>query len=308
MCKVPTIVGAVVLAATAAFGQYTNIAWISFHPGDNQPTAAAAARGFTQAPDAGYTQLLANNGYSVTRFVTQDNPPQSLIDQLNTFDLIIISRSVNSAHYQQPNETLAWNSSITKPLMILGGYVLRESRLGYVTGNTIPDTTNAIRLQIEQPSHPIFQGIARDAQNVMLNPYADIVTLVVSGTNNVQRGISVVTDPLDGGGTILATVAPADAGPVGGTRMIIAEWSAGATLTPSDGGARNEVLGSRRMVFLTGSRESATVGTSEVAGVFDLIGDGPQLFLNAVAYMIPEPSSAALLLLGGLPVLLRRRR
>lgn len=308
MRHVSALVGALVCAATSAFGASGNIAWISFHPGDNQPTAAAAARGFTQAPDAGYTQLLANNGYTVTRFVTQDNPPQSLIDQLNTFDLIIISRSVNSGHYQQSSETLAWNTGITKPLMILGGYVLRENRLGYVTGTTIPDTANAIRLQIEQPAHPIFQGIALDAQNVMLNPYAGIITLVVDGTNNVQRGISVVTDPLDGGGTILATVAPADAGPVGGTRMIIAEWSAGATLTPSDGGARSEVLGSHRLVFLTGSRESATIGTSEVAGVFDLIGDGPQLFLNAVAYMIPEPSSAALLLLGGLPWLLRRRR
>jgi len=32
------------------------------------------------------------------------------------------------------------------------------------------------------------------------------------------------------------------------------------------------------------------------------------LFLNAVAYMIPEPSSLGLLLLGGLPLLLWRRR
>ncbi|NGO39651.1 PEP-CTERM sorting domain-containing protein [Limisphaera ngatamarikiensis] len=285
-----------------------NIAWISFHPGDNQPSAAAAARGFTQAPDAGYTQLLTANGYSVTRFLTQDNPPQSLIDQLNTFDLIIISRSVNSAHYQQSNETYAWNTAITKPVMILGGYVLRDNRLGYVTASTTPiDTTNDIRLLVEQPAHPIFNGIQLDQNNITVNPYATIVTAIIDGTNNVQRGISVSPDPLDGGGTILARIAPADAGPVGGTRMIIAEWPAGATLTPSDGGARNEILGGRRLVFLTGSRERDQV-TSEVAGIFDLIGDGPQLLLNAVAYMIPEPNTAALLLLGGLPLLFLRRR
>jgi len=307
MRTVSALCGVVTMAAVTTWAQ-GNIAWISFHSGDNQPSAAAAARGFTQAPDVGYTSLLTAQGYSVTRFLTQDSPPQSLIDQLNTFDLIIISRSVSSSHYQQPDETLAWNSLITKPVMILGGYILRESRLGFTTGTTIPDTTNDIRLRIEQPAHPIFNGVSLDAQNVMLNPYATIITAVIDGTNNVQRGISVNTDPLDGGGTILATIAPDDAGPVGGTRMIIAEWPAGATLTPSDGGVRSEVLGGRRLVFLTGSRESGTAGTSEVAGIFDLIGDGPQLFLNAVAYMIPEPNTAALLLLGGLPLLFLRRR
>jgi hypothetical protein len=307
MRSISALCGAVSLEAFTALAG-GNIAWISFHPGDNQPSAAVAARGFTQAPDAGYTQLLTANGYSVTRFLTQDNPPQSLIDTLNKFDLIIISRSVSSGHYQQSNETYAWNTAITKPVMILGGYVLRDNRLGYVTGNNIPDTTGDIRLLVEQPAHPIFNGIQLDQNNITVNPYATIVTAIIDGTNNVQRGISVPTDPLDGGGTILASIAPADAGPVDGTRMIIAEWPAGATLTPSDGGARNEILGGRRLVFLTGSRESATANTSEVAGIFDLIGDGPQLFLNAVAYMIPEPSTAALLLLGGLPLLLLRRR
>jgi hypothetical protein len=306
MRGVSALCGAVSLAAFTALAG-GNIAWISFHQGDNQPSTAAAARGFTQAPDAGYTQLLTANGYSVTRFLTTDNPPQSLIDTLNTFDLIIISRSVSSAHYQQSNETYAWNTAITKPVMILGGYVLRDNRLGYVTGNTIPDTTGDIRLLVEQPAHPIFNGIQLDQNNITVNPYATIVTAIIDGTNSVQRGISVPTDPLDGGGTILARIAPADAGPVGGTRMIIAEWPAGATLTPSDGGARNEILGGRRLVFLTGSRERDGV-TAEVAGIFDLIGDGPQLFLNAVAYMIPEPSTAALLLLGGLPLLFLRRR
>lgn len=298
------------LIAAGAFAAFTasanlgNIAWVSFHPGDNTPTAAAANLGFTQAPDAGYTTLLASQGYNVTRFVTQDNAPVSLIQQLNTFDLVIISRSVPSGHYEVAAETAAYNTQIIKPMMILGGYVLRDNRLGFVTGNTIPDTTTTIRLQVEQPSHPIFAGIQLNAQNITINPYAQVVTAIVSGTNSLQRGISVPSDPLDGGGTLLATIAPDDAGPVGGTRMIIAEWPAGAVLTP---GGRSEALGGRRLVFLTGSRERDGL-SSEIAGIYDLIGDGPQLFLNAVAYMIPEPNGAALLLLGGLPLLWYRRR
>jgi hypothetical protein len=310
MQKRSALLGLAVLVATAASVQasYTNIAWVSFHPGDNQPSAAVAALGFTQAPDAPYTQLLSAQGYNVTRFVTQDNAPSALINALNTNDLVIISRSVPSGHYEVAAETLAWNSLITKPMMILGGYVLRDNRLGFVTGNTIPDTTNTIRLEVLQPAHPIFAGISLDANNVMVNSYAQMVSVLVPawGTNLAQRGISVVTDPLDGGGTLLARIASADAGPVEGTRMIIGEWPAGATLTP---GGRSDVLGGPRMVFLTGSRESGVTGfTSEAAGFYDLVGDGPQLFLNAVAYMIPEPSSLGLLLLGGLPLLLWRRR
>jgi len=307
MQKRSALLGLAVLVATAASVQasYTNIAWVSFHPGDNQPSAAVAQLGFTQAPDAPYTQLLSAQGYNVTRFVTQDDAPPALINALNTNDLVIISRSVFSGHYQVAAETLAWNSLITKPMMILGGYVLRDNRLGFVTGTTIPDTANKIRLEVLQPAHPIFAGIALDANNVMVNEYAQIVNVFVPnwGSNVVQLGISVVTDPLDGGGTLLARIASADAGPVGGTRIIIGEWPAGATLTP---GGRSDVLGGPRMVFLTGSRERLI--TSEAAGFYDLVGDGPQLFLNAVAYMIPEPSSLGLLLVGGLPLLLWRRR
>ncbi|MBK7998505.1 MAG: hypothetical protein IPK15_07260 [Verrucomicrobia bacterium] len=51
-----------------------NIMFVSFHSGDNTPSAAAVTAGFTQAPDVGYTQLLQNNGHTVTRVVTSDTP------------------------------------------------------------------------------------------------------------------------------------------------------------------------------------------------------------------------------------------
>jgi hypothetical protein len=50
-----------------------NIAWISFHPADNSPSAGAAGLGFTNAPDEPYTRLLRANGHTVTRVVTFDN-------------------------------------------------------------------------------------------------------------------------------------------------------------------------------------------------------------------------------------------
>jgi hypothetical protein len=257
------------------------IAWVSFHPGDDTPATDAATAGFTRAPDVGYTELLASRNYAVTRIVTSGTPDMAL---LNTFDLVIISRSVPSGDYQDPPETLAWNTGLTAPTMIMGGYVLRNSRLGFTTGGTIPDTAGTITLKVNEPAHPIFAGVALDANHVMVNPYANLVTW----NNTVQRGISVNTDPIAPGGKILATVGTAGDPAFGG--MIIGEWPAGAVTA----NARGDVLGGRRLVFLSGSREASGL-TSQGAGIYDLTEDGAKLFLNAVQYMIaPPPAPPAL--------------
>lgn len=259
------------------------IAWVSFHSADGTPAADAATAGFTKASDVGYTDLLKANGYSVTRIVTSGTPDVAL---LNTFDLVIISRSVPSGDYQDPPETLAWNG-VTAPTMVMGGYIMRNSRLGYTTGGTIPDTAGSIALSVKDTAHPIFAGIALGADNTMVNNYADRVTF--NGT--VQRGISVNTDPVAGGGKVLATVATAGDPAVNG--LVIGEWQAGATM----GNAAGDKLGGKRLVFLSGSREADGL-TSQGAGIFDLTSDGSKMFLNAVNYLTqpagPEISSIKL--------------
>ena len=275
-----------------ASSQAADIIFVSFHSDDNTPSAAAAAAGFTQAPDAGYTQLLRDNGHNVTRYVTTATPDAAL---LNAADLVIISRSVPSANYQNAGAT-AWNS-ITAPMMILGGYVVRQNRMGFFTGSTIPDTTDSVRLTANESANPIFAGVSLDPQNTMVNTYGHIESF----NGITQRGISVVTDPIAGGGTMLASIA-APGTPTGG--LIIGEWQAGATL--ANGTA--DVLGGRRLIFLTGSRENDGL-TAEGSGIYDLDPDGAQLFLNAVDYVaVPEPSTYALLGLGALVLVLRRKK
>jgi hypothetical protein len=285
---------------TSVSARAANIVWVSFHSGDNSPSANAAAAGFTQAPDVGYTTLLANNGHTVTRFVTKEEPTAADAAFLNGFDLIIISRSVPSGNYQSATERIFWNTTITRPVINMGGYTLRGSRLGLTSGETIPDTTSDISLQAAVPTHPIFNGIALGAGNVMVNSFAGITTF-----NAVtQRGISVNSSPLAGGGTILATIGtgtidnPANLG----TGMIIAQWTPGSVTQTGN------ALGGHRMVFLSGSREMGI--TSEGAGIFDLAPDGQAMFLNAVTYMstIPEPSTYVLLGIGALVLAWRWKR
>ena len=272
------------------------------HSADNSPTAAAGTAGFTQAPDVAYTNFLTANGHTVTRIVATAAPN---VATLSGYDLVIIGRSNISANFQTNESANAWNS-ITAPTIIMSAYLTRNSRLGFATGANVPDTfifnnsaVDSIRLKANNPLSPVFSGVPLDGTNTMTGNFASEITFGL----NVQRGISIIADPLAPGATILATVgfstAVADPGLNGVT---IAEWNAGATMS----NPAASVLGGKRMVFLSGSREQ--VITSEAAGIFDLDADGQRTFLNAVNYMaIPEPS--ALSLAGfGIIALLRRRR
>lgn len=265
-----------------------NIAFVSFHPADDQPDASAAGAGFTNAPDAGYTLLLSTNGHTVTRLVTMDSADTNpdFINALQTNDLVIISRSVPSGHYQQANETAFWNG-LDKPVIILGGYIIRGgtgggSRLGLTTGETMVDTTSSnVFLRALVPSHPIFNGVNLDANGVMVNPYARRITHTnaSTGATVLQNGISLCSNPLIAGAGRLAVVStPGDAA---NNLVVIAEFAQG--LTTANG--RSEVLGAKRLVFLTGSREAGGV-PSNGAGIFDLFPDGQKMLLNAIEYLV----------------------
>ncbi len=256
--------------SSVASSEAANIVFVSFHSADGTPTTAAAAAGFVRAPDVGYTDLLTAAGHTVTRVVSTDIPNAAV---LNAADLVIISRSVASSNYELDAETAAWNG-ITAPTILLNGYVLRDIRLGYTTGGTIPDTTGGISLKAQVPGHPIFAGVSLDASGRMANAYANPVTVGAT----LQRGISVNTSPVTKGGVILATVATATDAALGG--MIIGEWVAGDSMATSP----SDTLGGHRLVLLTGSRE-ANGASSEIAGVKDLTSDGERIFLNAVDYM-----------------------
>jgi hypothetical protein len=245
------------------------IAWVSSHPDGDSPTPDAAAASLTQAPDFGYTQVLATNGHKVTPIVCSGTPN---IDLLNSFDLIMISRSVPSADFQDPTASLGWNS-IAAPVIIMGAQVLRSNELGFATGSQTSDTAGTVSLTALNPYHPIFAGIQLDEGSAMVNPFANLVTV----NDTAQGGISVNSDPVAGEGKILATLATANDPAFGGT--VIAEWQAGATMA----NAAADTLGGHRLVFLSGSGDQASA--SQAAGIFNLTEDGIRMFLNAVNYM-----------------------
>jgi hypothetical protein len=260
------------------------VAWVTFHPADDTPSADAVTAGFTNAPDKGYTDLLTANGYDVTRYVSTNMPDAAT---LNTADVVIIGRSVDSGHYGGTAAT-AWNS-ITTPTIIMSGWTLRSSRMGFTTGSTMEDITNDVALTASDPMHYIFNGISLTG-GTMDNPFAGLVDYPPGVTSaNPVRGISINNDPANAAGTVLATISAAGGGPVGG--MVIGEWQTGALMT-HDPSSTQDTLAGARLVFLSGSREADGID-AETAGLFDLAADGSQMFLNAVRYAASRKGGAA---------------
>jgi hypothetical protein len=251
-----------------------NVVFVSFHTADDVPSNGAKGVGFTEAVDKGYTDLLKANGYKVTRLLQTGTPDLAVV---NAADLVIASRSCASGSFNGAAAD-TWNG-VTAPMMILNGYLSRKARLGFQTGSTMQDITGDIKLTVADPTNPIFAGIALDA-GTMVNAYAGLATYPTDNTK--ANGISIVNEAPVAGGTILATLSAASGSAVAGA-TVIAEWPAGASVI-HDGGAGTNVLGGRRLVFLTGSRENGGK-SSETAGMYDLTPDGAQMFLNAVKYM-----------------------
>jgi hypothetical protein len=266
-CLIAICICCIVMAAPASAA---NIAWLSLHPTD-AAMGDAVTQGFTSSPDQGYVDLLRGQGHTVTRFASQ-SPTADYANTLNTFDLVVIGRQVDSAAYDADAERALWHG-ISKPMIMMSGYILRNNRLQFYTADDIPDINNQgpVTLTAAQPTHQIFQGVTLDASNNM--QFATYPISTPSGT--VQRGLSVNTSPIRGG-TVLATSGTAGTG-LGGT--LIAHWPAGTQLGTF-------TLAGPRMAFMSGTRESGGTGFGiPVAGIKDLTPAGDTLFRNAVCFM-----------------------
>ena len=271
------------------------VAWVSVHPADNTPSLAAGGLGFTMAPDIGYTNLLTTAGHTVTRFTSIDGitDTSQLITDLNgaNVDVVVISRSNASGHYQEDPEQMAWNTALTKPTIVMNAFIARGARLGLfsTTATATADTVGPTKLHADVPGHPILQGVAFDGTTgVMVNNYttADVMT----PTAVQHRGFSVVPRTPNGDGVMIASVIENTTAGANGFAAI-AEWQAGATIQ-NPGTDTDDVLGGKRLVFFSGSREEAN-GNAETAGIFDLDVDGQKLFKNAITYMAAPPAGNA---------------
>lgn len=262
------LVGSLLITAPS---QAAQISWVSAIPADDPAQN-----------DAGFVTLLESAGHTVTRMFVGNNlaPTADQLVQLNASDLVIVGRAINSGSFDGGRERV-WNEQIIKPLISMSAYTTRRSRMGWQSGENVPDS-GATPLVAANPAHPVFNGISFAG---------DGMTMANNYNVMIDRGTSTIRDPLVGG-TIIAT----NPAITGGTGIAIAEWPAGA-MVAVDGATPNQTLAGRRYFFAGGSRETGGAVTN--AGKMDLTDDGQRLFLNTVSYaLIPEPSTWALSVIG----------
>ncbi len=251
MCRKLLFVVLVVGFCLISSAHAATIIWVS----DNKtPTAAGVAA------DQAWVDLLTAQGYTVNlNFRNKEGRTldDTKIAALNAADLIIISRDTNSGDYDDGQEIAQWNG-ITKPILMLIAQISQSSRWQWI--NTASTNSAQPTLQAVAIGHPIFKGVALDANN----------QVSVLTTNS-----SFVSTADVGNGTLLAT--RADNG-----QIYIAEWQAGQVFYAGSG----YTAAAQRMLLTSGG----TTGVSD--GTYNLTPEGEKIFLNAIRYIIGGPTKA----------------
>jgi hypothetical protein len=272
--RVFAVLGATLLFASGA--QAASIAWYS-----------ATAAGGSDEP---FISQLQTAGHSVTRFpaVQGTNLSDADITNLNAFDLVIIGRATASADFDDATDETNWNTRITKKVMIMSAFLTRMNRLGWQSGNNVPDSAPTPLVAVDS-NHPVFAGVPLNGDGTMQNNY----------NIQIDRGTSQIGDALPAGAIVIAR------NPAVANGIAIAEWPSGTSVF-ADGGSYS--LAANRYFFAGGSRE-VDGGALTTAGQYDLTQDGQRLFVNFVNYaLIPEPSACGLLVAAGAFALRRTRR
>lgn len=239
--------------------------------------------------DAGWKTLLEANGHTLTAFTgNRGLPNQADKDFVNSFDLVVITRSAFNASPTSGGALLrdvgpVWNTQVAVPLIMMQAYLPAghySSNWGWTStnaGSVAPESVAAQPMNVNDASDPIWEGVT--VANGNPTPSA------IHTTTSHTIGSSTNTVTLRPGAVVIAS------SPVN-NRPLIARLPAGTAVGGGD-------LAGERLIF---SMRTDNDG-------MNLTTLGQQVFLNAVNDMaIPEPSTAALLGLAGLALLRRKRR
>ncbi|MEQ8241406.1 MAG: hypothetical protein RIA69_19485 [Cyclobacteriaceae bacterium] len=195
--------------------------------------------------DQGFADFLATKGHTVEmeseKYANLDAGGAAI---LNTFDLVIISRSTNSGNFSDGARP-AW-TTVSTPVLNLSSFVARNTRLHYFNTAEFNEAAGTL-VKATDTSHPIFTGISLDADN----------SIAIS---NSELHATAIADA--GNGTLLGTNAE-------GTLGIIAIFEPGAAYEGADSFA-----GKRMFLAGTGDGYSYNeVGAQLLSNCVDFIAN-----------------------------------
>src|SRR4030042_2575683 len=243
MCKKFIVLTALIGACLSPCAHGITIVWVA------ESNLTAAGVGY----DQGWIDLLTAQGYTVDlqrgRWTTLD---AARLAQLEAADLVIVSRTTNSGNYAaDATEVTQWNS-VTKPLLLLTGYLARNNRWLWINSSSITEFLAESMMTVVKADHPVFSGVpTTDGQVDAIDGAVD------SGQNNFM------TTAEFGNATLLAK-RTAD------NYVWIAEWEAGAPFYSTS----TQTPAGKRMLLVAGG------GGGQTAGSMNFTEAGQKKFLH----------------------------
>ena len=145
------LLGIVVACGMAINAMAADIIWVhqmrGGGDGENNP---AAGEGSLQWEDDLWRQLIEGRGHNIIAHESfddlenmSDTQLDTVTEQFEAADLVIMSRDSNSGDYNDELEHQFWTSDFATPLIIMTPYLLRSSRWDMVQSTTIQDAANA---------------------------------------------------------------------------------------------------------------------------------------------------------------------
>ena len=128
----------------------------------DQTTTGRDAPLITMLTELGHTVDTSGMGGAFNEGNNPFNNPTKLA-ALNNADLVIVSRVTNSGAYD--GQRTQWNQLQT-PLMLMSGYLTRNSRWGWTNSGSSDKTGTTMDLVAGQESHPFFNGVSSDPATI----------------------------------------------------------------------------------------------------------------------------------------------
>lgn len=191
------------------------------------------------------------------------------VAELNTANLVIISRNTNSGSYDDGNEPDLWGS-VTTPIISISAWHIRGNRWKWVSSASVIRTLDTYMIAAE-PEHPLFAGVALENNSVEI--------AFTEGFTDGYQGYGVIGNLDLGNGTLI--------GKTFNNEMSIAEWPAG--MEGYDGAGI--VQAGKRMLFAAGTDNASTTSSLIPQGAWNLTDAGEQMFANAIEYMLSESTN-----------------